>query len=821
MTNKIKIVAVIAGAVLLMAVLAGMRFSSTVAEDQGEHLRLLTENQVSFARHTLQTQINDLTRQLLSRIEEEASGLAPSQAMVRERAGLGDFLSVLWLGDRKVVSWMSVQPAWKKRFTLPGFEKQKDRLPLLVVKETSVIWTRLTEENGRPVFAMLVEAQSRDGSKGIAVGILSPQVFSDLGGFYKAQSAELILVDDKGFALAYTSPQYVGAQIINHPAVEKLLAQLSVASSGEADNMDGEDTVFAYERLGDSNLYVILTNPLNKASHYLPGYLFNLAGMALALTLISTAIVVVLVRRQSLSFDGLKETVHKIASGQSFLIPDERNQDLMDIRQDLIVLSGGVPERPDHLEVVPKEVPTSEALEGMTLPEAPAPKPLPEIDKGEVLKEMGLGLVESLRPSMAAILGHAQLARSKAGDDDKLKQHFSVIERESRRIREILENLEDLVKDDESNLEKVDLQETIMSALASMRTVLQDKGVQLKKSLKDNGPVMISPKGFRFVIEEIVHNAIAAMESSATREIEVWTESKGSKIAIVFKDTGKGIPRDQLARIFDPFFTTEAREEKSGLGLTMAKRILAACDSQIKVSSVEGQGTEIRIEMPLVGVERRTFNDEETVKIMTPPKELEEMTLTSINLDEGSGIKILSVESEADTEGLTADSSETLNIESMAPLTGSKADELPTSPGDDEITFVGKVLDHDKVFSEISEEGDEASATVEEEVHSPEISNLQEFSQEIPKEFVQGLSQQSSMDDKSLEIDIPQSDPKVEIAEFDLDSNDDDEAGGFSQVDLSRKTAESLIDDVLNDDEDQEDKDDEFSVQIRPPKIKV
>ncbi|MCB0384548.1 MAG: sensor histidine kinase, partial [Bdellovibrionales bacterium] len=786
-----------------------------------------------FARHTLQIQISDLTRQLLRRVEEEASGLAPSQAVMRERNGLGDFISVVWMGDRRNTSWMAVKPGWNKRFSLSVFDKQKERLPLLIVKDNSVIWTRLTEENGRPLFAMMVEAQSQDGSKGIAVGILGPQTFSDLGGFYKAQSAELILVDDKGFALAYTSPQYVGAQIVNHPAVELLVGQLSVAASGAAKNMEGELTVFAYERLGDSNLYVILTNPLDTAGHYLPGYLFNLAGMALALSLLAGAVTLTFVRRQSFSFDFLKESLRKLAAGQTFLVPDERNKDLDDIRDDLVRLSGGVPERLAHAQTVKND--GEEPFVGIAIGDLPkAPEPMPEIDKAEILKEIGLGLVDSLRPSMAAILGHAQLARSKAGEDDKLKQHFVVIERESRRVREVLENLEHLVGDEAGSQEKVDLQDSLLSVLASMRTTLQDKGIHLKKNLEENGPVMVAPKSFRFVVEEIIHNAVTAMESSAKRELEIWTEARGQNITIVFKDSGKGISRDNLGRVFDPFYTSQAREERSGLGLTMVKRILSGINGEIKISSEEGQGTEVRITLPLVGAERRAFSDEETMKILTPQKELEEMTLSSISIEEGSGIKILSVQSGEDPGGESVEELSSLektpapNLDEMTPLTGSGADHLPAAPSEDEITFVGKVINHDDVFGKIPGETDESAGSTG-ATRSP-ADNTNDRTPPAPPKIGapivtnspgEGLQIETDalVSDKSVEIDVVARE-KVDLDDVDLDfpGDEDDDAGGFAHVDLKVKTAEALIDDLLDEDEEEAD---EFAVQIRSPKIKV
>ncbi|MCC7403902.1 MAG: sensor histidine kinase [Bdellovibrionales bacterium] len=753
MSNKTKVMIILVAAILVTAILAGMRFASTVADHQKSQLKLQTENQVAFARQTLQVQVADLVRQLVNKVEEEASGLAPAQTPVRERKNLGEFVAVVWLGDRSQVTWVATKPGWAQRFSLAVFEKQREKIPLLAVKGKSVLWSRVTEENGRPLFAVMIETQSQEGGKGIAVGILGPQVFSDLGGFYKAQNTEFMIVDDRGFALAYSTPQYVGAQVLHHPAVELLMAQMSVSSSGESKSMEGTPSVFAYERLADSNLFVLLTSPIVDTQKFLPGSLLNLGAMALAICLLSAFFVFNLLRKQTLGFEVLKEAVQKLAAGQSFLLPDERHADLEPIRSDLMKLSGGgvVPAQP--------AVATAGSESKNDMASAVHVAPAPEIDKGAVLKEIGMGLVESLRPSMAAILGHAQLARSKAGDDDKLKQHFAVVERESRRVREVLENLERLVGEETGNLEKVDLQDTLLSVLASLRPVLQSKAVNLKKSLGDTAPVLVAPKSFRFAIEEIVHNAVAAMEATAKRELEIRTEVKGSNIVIGIKDSGRGIPREELSRVFDPFFTTQAREERSGLGLTMVKRILKSFRGDIQLSSNVGVGTEVKIILPVAGAERRVFNDEETMKILSPQKELDEMTLSSVLLDDSSGIKILEVQNHSpetrSTDYKSVVQAAVPQIEQLAPVTGNRADELPAGPSQDEVTFVGKVDHHDQVFSEFPSE------------------------------------------DAAEIADVPEA--------------------GFSQVDLKKKTTDALIDDLLEDSGEE----DKLTVQIRPPKIKV
>jgi signal transduction histidine kinase len=68
-------------------------------------------------------------------------------------------------------------------------------------------------------------------------------------------------------------------------------------------------------------------------------------------------------------------------------------------------------------------------------------------------------------------------------------------------------------------------------------------------------------------------------------------------VAITVQDRGTGITPDDMAHIFDPYFTT--RRKGTGLGLPIAKNIIEGLGGTISVSSRVGEGTEIRLDLPL------------------------------------------------------------------------------------------------------------------------------------------------------------------------------------------------------------------------------
>ena len=110
-------------------------------------------------------------------------------------------------------------------------------------------------------------------------------------------------------------------------------------------------------------------------------------------------------------------------------------------------------------------------------------------------------------------------------------------------------------------------------------------------------PAMLSAPLFEWVMENLIKNAVDAMEGHGS--LSVVTMSDGAHAVIEVSDTGKGIARKNFKNVFNPGYTTKKRGW--GLGLTLAKRIIEQYHGgRIFVKqSAPGQGTTFRIELPL------------------------------------------------------------------------------------------------------------------------------------------------------------------------------------------------------------------------------
>jgi signal transduction histidine kinase len=81
--------------------------------------------------------------------------------------------------------------------------------------------------------------------------------------------------------------------------------------------------------------------------------------------------------------------------------------------------------------------------------------------------------------------------------------------------------------------------------------------------------------------------------------VSVSTKKDGNKVLISVKDNGPGIPDSIKEKIFQPFFTTKPTGQGTGLGLSLSYDIVKAHGGELKVESIEGEGSELRIQLSM------------------------------------------------------------------------------------------------------------------------------------------------------------------------------------------------------------------------------
>ena len=159
----------------------------------------------------------------------------------------------------------------------------------------------------------------------------------------------------------------------------------------------------------------------------------------------------------------------------------------------------------------------------------------------------------------------------------------------------------------DAKLEKVhlDLGELVISTVVEMKILAQEKSISLRACVEEEAHVEGDRSRLQRVIVNLTDNAIKYTREGGAVEVLVRKEGNNAVVEVV--DNGFGIPPDALPHVFERFYRVDKARSRasggSGLGLSIVKAICAAHAGDVSASSVEGQGSCFRVELPLLALE--------------------------------------------------------------------------------------------------------------------------------------------------------------------------------------------------------------------------
>ncbi len=165
-----------------------------------------------------------------------------------------------------------------------------------------------------------------------------------------------------------------------------------------------------------------------------------------------------------------------------------------------------------------------------------------------------------------------------------------------RRIQQIVKDLRDFARLDQSDLQSADLNDGIRSTANIILGVARKRKVNVELALGTLPTLSCYPAKINQVVMNLLSNAIQASPEGST--VTVRSRVQGTAILIEVADQGTGIPASIRDRIFDPFFTTKPPGEGTGLGLSISYGIVQDHGGQITVESEEGKGSTFAVVLP-------------------------------------------------------------------------------------------------------------------------------------------------------------------------------------------------------------------------------
>jgi PAS domain S-box-containing protein len=217
------------------------------------------------------------------------------------------------------------------------------------------------------------------------------------------------------------------------------------------------------------------------------------------------------------------------------------------------------------------------------------------------LGRMAYGIAHEINNPLAAIAGCTEGLLNRIEKDkydpELFGNYLKIISEEIMRCKGITTGMLSVVRESTPEKKDIEINSTLDKTLEIMGLQGRLRDVGVLRIYKDGKPgIYGNEEELSQVFLAIITNALDAMGDKGTLLIETGVE--GETVFIRIGDTGPGIPAEHVNSIFDPFFTTKADRRATGLGLSIAGKIMTNHNGSIQVISKEGKFTVMEITLP-------------------------------------------------------------------------------------------------------------------------------------------------------------------------------------------------------------------------------
>jgi len=223
-----------------------------------------------------------------------------------------------------------------------------------------------------------------------------------------------------------------------------------------------------------------------------------------------------------------------------------------------------------------------------------AQEQLVQAAKLAAIGELAANIAHEINNPLTTILGYTELLKEE-DDMEGIKNDLKIIESESLRAREIVQQLLEFSRRRPLKIEPVNIDELLDDIKKLVLPNMREKQIKLIEE-KSHIPVIEGDRNqLKQVFLNLINNALQAMQKEGT--LKIVTGEKEGFVFVEITDNGTGIPDEILPRIFEPFFTTK-KDRGTGLGLPISYRIVENHGGRIEVKSKVNTGTTFRVYLP-------------------------------------------------------------------------------------------------------------------------------------------------------------------------------------------------------------------------------
>jgi two-component system NtrC family sensor kinase len=227
-----------------------------------------------------------------------------------------------------------------------------------------------------------------------------------------------------------------------------------------------------------------------------------------------------------------------------------------------------------------------------------------QLVQAQKLSSLGIltsGIAHQLNNPLNNISTSCQILQEESaeGNSEFVGKLLNNIDQEVDRARDIVKGLLEFSREQEFQQNLVNLDNLVIRTTRLITSQLP-AGVEIFTEIPEDLDIFADGQKLQEVLLNLLLNAAQAMPDETGRiTITAAKDKQAKQVVVQVKDTGCGIPEDQLPHIFDPFFSTKEVGYGTGLGLSVAHGIIEQHNGTLSVKSRVGEGSVFTIRLPL------------------------------------------------------------------------------------------------------------------------------------------------------------------------------------------------------------------------------
>lgn len=229
-----------------------------------------------------------------------------------------------------------------------------------------------------------------------------------------------------------------------------------------------------------------------------------------------------------------------------------------------------------------------------------------EVKKSQDLRsDFVANVSHELKTPLTSIKGFLEVIESSAKDDPQMqKKSIKIMQTQANKMQILIDDLLMLNRIEQQEhiklRDRVSINEVLKEVISNCTELANEKNINIKfiNSKKDS-IVKGDKEKLTVLFKNILDNAIKY--SSPNTEISFEANSKNGKVLIAIRDQGIGIPKKDILRITERFYRSDngkkLKIKGTGIGLSIVKHIVNQHEGELRISSIEGKGSEFTVEL--------------------------------------------------------------------------------------------------------------------------------------------------------------------------------------------------------------------------------